>query len=217
MGKDRGVIIISHDEIKDLTSDLDDKVVKALQNKVNTYEAEINELKDTLFKKNSELEETQKKLSVLESRAGNLERLDSEIYDLKRTVTLKNDELNKLWAEMDGLKPKIAELTKNNEELKRDLAEKNSKINDLTETLSEKEKELNEKASKLEKVETELSALKPTAPTEYTSEERLICPNCGARGKDLKVEEDKSKVLGYVGHSPLYSKINVCKKCGYKF
>ncbi|MFX0008583.1 MAG: coiled-coil domain-containing protein [Promethearchaeota archaeon] len=217
MGKVRGVIIISHDEIKDLTSDLDDKVVKALQNKVNTYETEINELKDTLLKKNSELEETQRKLSDLESKAGNLERLDSEIYDLKKTVTLKNDELNKLRAEVDGLKPKIAELTKNKDELKRDLAEKNSKINELTETLSEKEKELNEKASKLEKAETELSALKPTAPKEYTSEERLICPNCGARGKDLKVEEDKSKVLGYVGHSPLYSKINVCKKCGYKF
>ena len=217
MGKDRGVIIISHDEIKDLTSDLDDKVVKALQNKVNTYEAEINELKDTLFKKNSELEETQSKLSDLVSKSGNLERLDSEIYDLKKTVTLKNDELNKLRAEMDEFKPKIAELTKNNVELKRDLAEKESKINELTEALSEKEKELNEKTSKLEKVETELSALKPTAPTAYTSEERLICPNCGARGKDLKVEEDKSKVLGYVGHSPLYSKINVCKKCGYKF
>ena len=62
-----------------------------------------------------------------------------------------------------------------------------------------------------------MSTLKPTTPTEYISEERLICPSCGARGRDLKVEEDKSKVLGYVGHSPLYSKINVCKKCGYKF
>ncbi|MFW9818090.1 MAG: hypothetical protein ACFFE5_00655 [Candidatus Thorarchaeota archaeon] len=120
-------------------------------------------------------------------------------------------------AEVDLFKPKIAELTKTNEELKKNLAEKESKINELNESLAEKENVLNEQSIKLEKAESELSALKPAAPKEYTSEERLICPNCGARGKDLKVEEDKSKVLGYVGHSPLYAKINVCKKCGYKF
>ncbi|MFX0024206.1 MAG: hypothetical protein ACFE9S_17905 [Candidatus Hermodarchaeota archaeon] len=143
--------------------------------------------------------------------------MNSEIYDLKKTVTLKNDELNKLYAEVDDFKPKIAELTKNNEELKKNLAEKESKINELTESLAKKEKAFNEQTAKLEKAETELSALEPAAPTEYTSEERLVCPNCGARGKDLKTEEDKSKVLGYIGHSPLYAKINVCKKCGYKF
>ncbi len=143
--------------------------------------------------------------------------MNSEIYDLKKTVTLKDDELNKLYAEVDDFKPKIAELTKNNEELKKNLDEKESKIKELTESLAEKEKALKERTAKLEKVETELSALKPTTPTEYTSEERLVCPNCGARGKDLKVEEDKSKVLGYVGHSPMYGKKNVCKKCSYEF
>ncbi len=143
--------------------------------------------------------------------------MDSEIYDLKKTVTIKENELNKLNAEVEESKPKIAELTKINEELKKDLGEKEAKITELTDALNEKEKALNEQASKLELAETELSALKPAAPTEYKSEERLVCPNCGARGKDLKVEEDKSKVLGYVGHSPLYAKINVCKKCGYKF
>ncbi|MFX0040444.1 MAG: hypothetical protein ACFFCY_10720 [Promethearchaeota archaeon] len=143
--------------------------------------------------------------------------MNSEIYDLKKTVTLKDNELNKWRAEVDEFKLKIAELTKINDELKKDLAEKESKITELTNALSEKEKAFNEQSSKLEKAENELSALKPAEPTEYKSEERLICPNCGARGKELKVEEDKSKVLGYVGHSPLYAKINVCKKCGYKF
>ncbi len=118
---------------------------------------------------------------------------------------------------MDEFKPRIAELTKNNEELKKNLAEKESKITELSESLAEKEKAFNEQKSSLEKAETELSALKPASPTEYTSDERLVCPRCGARGKDLKVEEDKSKVLGYVGHSPMYGKTNVCKKCGEKF
>ncbi|MFW9827188.1 MAG: hypothetical protein ACFFEY_06355 [Candidatus Thorarchaeota archaeon] len=66
-------------------------------------------------------------------------------------------------------------------------------------------------------MEAELSALQPEVPTKYVSEERLVCPNCGARGKDLKVEEDKTKILSYIGHAPMYAKINVCKRCGYKF
>ena len=196
--------------MKDLTTDLDNKIVKALQNKVNTYEAEISELKDILEKKDeeianlaksrddlsSELEDTKGKMSELENKANELDKLNSDVYDLKKTVTLKDDESNKLNAEVDELKQEVAKLNDN---------------------LKEKEKAFEEQRAKLEKSETELSALKPAEPTEYTSEERLICPKCGARGKDLKVEEDKSKVLGYVGHSPMYSKTNVCKQCGEKF
>ena len=217
--------------MKDLTTDLDNKVVNALQNKVASYEKEIGELKNILETKDeeianlakskdvisAELEETRSKLTDLESKTGDLDKLNSEVYDLKKTVTLKGDEINKLQAEVDESKPKVAELTNINEELKKDIAEKESKIKELTDAFTEKEKAFDDQISRLEKAETELSALKPAAPTEYTSEERLVCPSCGARGKDLKVEEDKSKVLSYVGHSPLYAKVNVCKKCGYKF
>lgn len=217
--------------MKDLTTDLDDKVVRALQNKVDSYESEISQLKDILEKKDeeiaglakskdgmsSELEETRSKLSNLESKTGDLDKLNSEVYDLKKTITLEENELNNLRAEVDEFKPRVAELTKNNEELKRNIAENESKVKELTDALAEKEKAFDDQKSRLEKAETELSALKPAEPSEYTSEERLICPKCGARGKDLKVEEDKSKILGYVGHSPMYGKNNVCKKCGTTF
>ncbi|TKJ23571.1 MAG: hypothetical protein CEE43_02610 [Promethearchaeota archaeon Loki_b32] len=217
--------------MKDLTTDLDDKVVRALQNKVDSYETEISQLKDILEKKDeefanlakskddmsSELEETRSKLSDLESKTGDLDKLNSEVYDLKKTITLEENELNKLRAEVDEFKPRVAELTKNNDELKRNIADNESKVKELTDALAEKEKAFDDQKSRLEKAETELSALKPAEPSEYTSEERLICPKCGARGKDLKVEEDKSKILGYVGHSPMYGKTNVCKKCGTTF
>ena len=36
-------------------------------------------------------------------------------------------------------------------------------------------------------------------------------------GHDIKTMEDKTKVLSYVGHIPMYAKKNVCKKCGYEF
>ena len=237
--------------MKDLASNSDNKVVKALQHKIDIYEAEIGELKDILTQKDekiasianskdylsSKLEEAKGRLSELESKATELDKLNLDIYDLKKTVSLKNDKINKLnteleeirpkvtdlnnlkanAAELDDLKPKLAEISKNNEDLKKILEEKESKIKELTENLNEREKAHNELKEKLEKLETELSELKPAEPTVYRSEERLVCPNCGAKGKDLKVEEDKSKVLGYIGHSPLYAKINVCKKCGYKF
>ncbi|MFX1575519.1 MAG: hypothetical protein ACFFB0_22510 [Promethearchaeota archaeon] len=217
--------------MKDLTINLDDKVVKALQNKLAIYEAEISELKEDMGKKdeeitnlnnlndglNSDLENVREKLFSFENKSGDLEKLDSEVYDLKKTITIQNEELKKIKAELDESKPKVVELTKNNEELKNIITENEDKIKELKDALTEKEKAFDEQKSRLEKAEADLSALQPTAPTDYTSEERLICPSCGARGKELKVEEDKSKVLSYVGHSPLYAKVNVCKKCGYKF
>jgi len=203
---------------------LDDKVVKALQNKIVAFEAEISKLKENLENKeketanlanfkddlSSELEETKRKLVELEN-------IVSDVDKLKNNLSSKDEEINNLRAQVDKLKPKVAELTKTNEELKISGAEAEIKLKELSERLTEKEKAFDEQKSKLEKAETELSTLKPVTPTEYTSEERLVCPKCGARGKDLKVEEDKSKVLGYVGHSPLYSKKHVCKKCGCEF
>jgi chromosome segregation ATPase len=217
--------------MKDLTKDLDDKVVKALQNKIDTYEKEVKELKEILTKKDeeianlakskddmsSELEKAKVKMSAFENKVSEIDKLNLDVYDLKKTITLKDEAITKIKNEMAGLSPRLAELTKINEELKKSVAEKESKINELAESITEKEKAINEQKSRLEKAETELAELKPSKPTEYTSEERLVCPKCGARGKDLKVEEDKSKVLGYVGHVPMYAKTNVCKKCGEKF
>ncbi|MFX0104636.1 MAG: hypothetical protein ACFE75_03985 [Candidatus Hodarchaeota archaeon] len=214
--------------MKDLTTNLNDKIVKALQNKVSTYEAKISKLKDIIEKKNeeienlakyrddlnSELEDTKGKTSELENK---LDKLNSEVYDLKKTVTLKDDELNKLNAEVDDLKKIDNSKDDESNKLNAEINDLKQQIEKLNENLKEKEKRIEDQRAKLEKAETELSSLKPTEPTKYISEARLVCPKCGARGRDLKVEEDKSKVLGYIGHTPMYSKTNVCKKCGEKF
>ena len=118
---------------------------------------------------------------------------------------------------MGGLKSQIDELTKKTEELNNSISEKDAKIEELTKALIEKDKVIEDQKANISKAEAELTELKPVAPTEYSSEDRLICPSCGAVGKDIKSEEDKSKVLGYIGHSPMYGKVNVCKKCGMKF
>jgi DNA repair exonuclease SbcCD ATPase subunit len=44
---------------------------------------------------------------------------------------------------------------------------------------------------------------------------RIVCPKCG--NKDLKVENDKSKVLTYTDGVPIYAKKYVCKRCMNEF
>ncbi len=47
---------------------------------------------------------------------------------------------------------------------------------------------------------------------------RKTCPMCGATGKDLKEMEDYGKPLYHFGnYKKMYAKINVCKKCGYRW
>jgi len=48
-------------------------------------------------------------------------------------------------------------------------------------------------------------------------DERKRCPMCDSI--DLKEEDDLSKPIFYFGfgQKPMYVKINVCKKCGYKW
>ncbi len=207
--------------MKDLTSDLDDKVLKGLQHKIDEATAEVSELKESLAKKDEDLTGLAKerdeliskyegKIAELESKSNKLDNLDTEIFDLKKTITLMDDEIN-------ALKAQVEDLTKKNEELTNSLTEKDTKIKELNDVTVEKDKIIDAQNAKIEEAETELTALKPEAPTTYTSEERLMCPSCGATGKDIKSEEDKTKVLSYVGHKPMYAKKNVCKKCGYEF
>jgi hypothetical protein len=89
----------------------------------------------------------------------------------------------------------------------------------LTDQVSEKEQVLESTTAHLTEVESELDELKPPeiGAGGFASDERITCPMCGAVGSNIKVIEDKTKVLSYVGHIPMYAKKHVCKKCGYEF
>ena len=78
---------------------------------------------------------------------------------------------------------------------------------------------MNALTASMEEAEADLKVLKPPdiGAGGFASEERITCPMCGAVGHNIKVVEDKSKVLSYVGHIPMYAKKRVCKKCGYEF
>ncbi|MBA7551218.1 hypothetical protein ES705_43754 [subsurface metagenome] len=136
----------------------------------------------------------------------------SKLFSLKRLILKKNEESNRLKAEFDGLKNKMSIVEEDNANLSSQLAE----LNNL---LSQKDKLKEEQAGQLEELKAKLFELQPPEilTGEVTTEARVKCINCGAVGKDIKVVEDKSKVLTYIGGAPMYAKKHVCKRCGYEF
>ena len=204
--------------MKDLTEGLDDKIVKGMKNKIDVLTAENYDLKNTLTKKDGEINSLNEKIaglnSELESSKGKITDLENQVNGL---TSSKEREATNLKSAIGTLSSKVGELTRKNAGITKSLSEKESQLGEISKSLEEKEKVMGEQKAHLEKVETELGALKPAEPTAYTSEDRLMCPSCGAVGKDIKTEEDKSKVLGYIGHKPMHGKVNVCKKCGEKF
>ena len=112
-----------------------------------------------------------------------------------------------------------AQLTNQVTELNNLLLQKDTQLKDLSENIGQKDKLIQAQTAHLEEVETELTELKPPeiGGGGFMGEERVTCPMCGAVGNNIKQIEDKSKVLSYVGHIPMYAKKHVCKKCGYEF
>lgn len=200
--------------MKDLTSDLDDKVLKGLQHKIDEAKVETDTAKEQLVKKEEELARLAKERDELNSK---YEAKVAEFAQLKKEADEVKSLLSSKEGEIDTFKAQVEDLNKKNEEITNSLSEKDSKIKELNDALAEKDKIVDAQNVKIEESEKELTSLKPEAPTSYSSEERLTCPSCGAVGKDLKSEEDKTKVLSYIGHKPLYAKKNICKKCGYEF
>ena len=101
---------------------------------------------------------------------------------------------------------KIGSLSNENEQLKRELADKIKKINSLTQPHSVMAPSLG----------------KPSAPSTFASTStddtfetaRIVCPHCGS--SKLTVLEDKSRIISYIP-SPVYAKKNVCSQCGFEF
>lgn len=117
--------------------------------------------------------------------------------------------------EMKSLQEEIANLKSSSSKI----AEKDNLLEQLNKTLLEKDKEIESQKARIDEIQAELNELKPPeiGTGGFVSEERITCPMCGAVGQNIKSVEDKTRILSYVGHIPMYAKKNVCKKCGYEF
>ena len=177
---------------------------------------ELSQTKETVNSTVVELEKTkadyERIFEAFKNSEDTIKHLNSEIDELKRKLNLSQT--------VDSDLKKILKNIKNkNEELANLDSQKEKKIQELQETLSGKDKIIEDQNTHLEQIKAELNNLNPpeVITVDVGERERVSCPTCGAVGKDIKIEEDKSKVLSYIGNTPMYAKKHVCRKCGYEF
>jgi chromosome segregation ATPase len=185
------------DETSSLTQDLEREKEKAVK-----LEGQLNEITD-------KFSELNKELTIIKSEK---DKLNSKIPSME-------EETEKLREELQCANNKINELQKNNSQLKDQIQELSEEIRNKDTIIKNKDTIIEEQQSLNETLELELKEYKgPESNDEDLSAgDRLKCVQCGSVGKDIKVVEDKSKALSYVGNMPMYAKYHVCKKCGYKF
>ncbi|MBN2152996.1 MAG: hypothetical protein JW839_16205 [Candidatus Lokiarchaeota archaeon] len=51
--------------------------------------------------------------------------------------------------------------------------------------------------------------------TQSTGETRIVCPKCNSTS--LRIENDRSRVLSYMGGVPMYAKKYICRRCSFEF
>ena len=219
-------------EEKPNMDEFNEKIIQAFATKVQRSEAKISELEQNLGVKEAELNYLAK-LYDKEKSLLSLERENSknEISILKKKIKKINQLISEKEEKIKELENDFTNIISSKDEeiskLKTDL---NNKIENLNESLSQKEadfsseiqlkeKTIEEQKAQIEKLESELNELKvpESLASDLASGGRLKCAQCGALGKNIKVVEDKTKPLSYMGNIPMYAKINVCKKCGYEF
>lgn len=178
-------------------------------------------------------ENLEKLLSNLNDANVKLSELKESLNEANSTISAKDEEINKLKSEVDDLKSKVSvseeekskkisqieELNNKVEELNNLISQKEAEIQEINEIIAEKDKFIVDQTARIEIIEAELDKLRPPEIEvgDIRSEERINCPRCGVVGKNIKIIDDKSKVLSYIGNIPMYAKKHVCKKCGYEF
>ncbi len=185
------------DETSSLTQDLEHKKEKAIE-----LEGQLKEIIDRYTEVNKELTNITSERDNLYSKIPSLEK---EIEKLKEELQCANHKINEQQTDIKHLEGQVQELS---EEIKnKDTLIKN------------KETIIEEQRSLYEALEMELKEYKgpESNADDLSAGDRLKCVKCGSVGKDIKVVEDKSKPLSYVGNMPMYAKHHMCKKCGNQF
>jgi ribosomal protein S27AE len=97
------------------------------------------------------------------------------------------------------------------------ISQQETKILEMSEDIKNKTIIIEEQTTLFEALEMELKESKGSETISSETSDRLKCSKCGSVGKDIKIVEDKTKILSYVGNMPMYAKVHICKKCGNSF
>ena len=221
--------------------EFNEKITIALMKKVKDTNTKCAVLEKDLGVKQAELqylaklydEETTSLTQELENEKKEATKYEEELNEIKPKLIEKYEEILDLTSKVDNFNNKKTSMEQEIEKLRNELEGANNKIDDQQNIISQQEAQIQDKSEEIKNKDTiieeqitlyevlqmELKEYKgPEAIVDDTSNgDRLKCYKCGSVGKDIKVVEDKSKALSYVGNIPMYAKYNVCKKCGYQF
>ena len=206
-----------------------DQQIERFKATINQKNLEIDELKRNLSKgqqnvaslsgKEQEIEKLRTEIQSSQSQDSKvpglqlkIQTLQAKIQELESNSVTRADfdsifnQNKELEGRFNSLNFKVGALTNENEQLKREIADKIKKINSLTEPHAVMTPTLG----------------KPNAPSTFTSTTtddtygtaRIVCPHCGS--SKLTVVEDKSRIISYIP-APVYAKKNVCSQCGFEF
>ena len=226
---------------EEMELEFNEKIMQALMKKVQVSDARLNELEKNLGVKeaelqylaklydekitliNIELEDERSKAAEMEDKLNemieNFSAKDAEISNLTNKLNEYTTEINSLNQQIEKMKNEIENAHGKIDEQETVISQQETKIQAMSEDIKNKAIIIEEQTIHFEALEMELKKDKSpeTASNEASNSDRVKCKNCGSVGKDIKIVEDKTKALSYVGNMPMYAKIHVCKKCGNTF
>ncbi len=180
--------------------------VAMLEQRVQSLESQLGQATQSGDSLSGQVGDLQKQVADL---TGQLGAAKTTVSQKEANISAIEGSKNQLTAEVEELKAKISSLENT-------IAAKDAEIQKATAQLEELNTKIAGQSSTISEQEAKIKELEPATPeSEFTSETRIICPMCG--NIDIKNVEDKTRVLSYVGHVPIYAKKHICKKCSYEF
>ncbi|MFX0098450.1 MAG: hypothetical protein ACFFCS_02640 [Candidatus Hodarchaeota archaeon] len=201
-----------------------EKDLTEAKNKLSSVEGQVDEsklkeLEDKISSKDKEMDEKSKKIAELEEKLKNAAGASAGgASDLAREKEEFELEKKRLFKEMEdfevGLRMEMDEKDNIIKELQDKLDSASTELKAAPTMSEERKQSLIEKLG-LDGVKEQLYSDTGGVAVVAKSADRIVCPKCG--GVKIKPEEDKNRVLTYMGGVPLYAKKYVCRDCQYEF
>ncbi|MHA1474464.1 MAG: hypothetical protein ACTSQ5_04685 [Promethearchaeota archaeon] len=211
-----------------------EKEISGLEERANKYDALVTEhatLQEQFTNASQELSQLKGQIAqitqTIEDTTGKITELSNANMDLTKKLEFSNAQAGEFNTKMLEAQKQADELSKQLIGLKElntqltakvtDLEQSSSKVHELEQKITQQESVLKQKAQAADEFEAKLKELEPPVPdvSSYELDARVTCPMCA--GTEIKDVEDKTKVLSYVGHMPMYARKHACKKCGYEW
>lgn len=182
---------------------------------VREKQQKLAEIKGIMAQFQEKLNSTTRELEEAKNQSS---KYQAEINDINKNLDASNATNSELEKQLLDANAIIAELKTRIKELEDLLSQKDREIQQLKETNMVKDIIPKQQAVQKEQIKKEIREPQPQETiVEIISGERIICPDCGAKGIDIKTLENRDKILDYLDHKPIYAKKFICRKCGREF